>query len=150
MALVELMDVLETAAYVSFVLGAIFAIYQLRIVARDRKTQLTMQICEHWGSKDFEEALAKLWTLEFKDGKEAEEIFSMATLMMVIDYVDWMAYLARERLVDRDFMLNQINFEGFWDRFKPWIVHMREKYWPGFYTNLEDVARESRRLSSSS
>ena len=65
--MVDILQVLEGAAYVGFIAGAIFAVMELRTLSKDRKTELTMRMNEHWASKDFEEAFIKIRELDSTD-----------------------------------------------------------------------------------
>jgi hypothetical protein len=70
---VDLLLVLEGAAYVGFIVGAIFAVYELRSASKDRKTDMMMRINEWWCRPEWAEPLAKLWKTDFKNEEEAEK-----------------------------------------------------------------------------
>ena len=113
--MVDILQVLEGAAYVGFIAGAIFAVMELRSLSKDRRTELIMRMNEHWSSKDFEEAWIKIRELDSKNPSEMEEKCSRLSLWMVVNYFDGIGNLARENLLDREFVLGQVNWVFMWE-----------------------------------
>jgi len=72
------LDVASISAIIaatSVVIGVVFAVLQLRNVAKTRKTQLIIQLnpALRINQKEMNEAWAKIWTLEYEDYKEFVE-----------------------------------------------------------------------------
>jgi hypothetical protein len=97
---VDIPQVLEGAAYVGFIVGAIFAVLELHSISKDRKTDLMLRINEFWGRPEWYEAITRINKANFKDAKEAEDQCSEVSLMMVTDHLDGMASLARQKAID--------------------------------------------------
>lgn len=122
MALMELNSVLEAAAFASVILAAITAVHELRVAAKDRKTAMVMQIAEFWCSPQWEDAAAKLTKANFKTAQEAEEQLSLPVVLMIADYLDFVASLIRDKLVPRESVMNIAIFEYAWDKLEPWLT----------------------------
>lgn len=122
MASMELNNVLEAAAFASVILAAIIAVHELRVAAKDRKTAMVMQIAEFWCSPQWEDAAAKLTKANFKTAQEAEEQLSLPVVLMIADYLDFVASLIRDKLVPRESVMNIAIFEYAWDKLEPWLT----------------------------
>ena len=147
--MVDILLVLEGAAYVGFIAGAIFAVMELRTMSKDRKTEFVMRMNEYWASKDFEEAFIKVRELDSKDPRLMEEKCTKQSLWMVVDYVDGIGTLVEDGLLDKKYLLNMVAWELLWDRLEPWVVDMRKKVGnPELATGFECAAREARRISA--
>jgi len=152
MVLATSMEALEIAAYVSFIVAAIVAVYELRVAAKDRKTAMIMQIAEFWCSPQWEDAAARLTKADFKTAQEAEDQLSLPNILMMADYLDYVAFLARSKLVSREAIMSLGIFEYAWDKLKPWMSEQLydwqepEQYgWYEWYSNLKWAAEESRK-----
>ena len=119
--------ILDAIMAVSIAAGAFFAVIELRSLSNDRRTELIMRMNEHWSSKDFEEAWIKVRELDSKDTGDAEKRCSKLSLWMVVNYFDGIGNLAREDLLDREFVLGQVNWIFMWERLEPWVVDVRQK-----------------------
>jgi len=142
---VDILQVLEGAAYVGFIAGAIFAVLELRTISKDRKTDLLVHIAEHWSSREFVEAIASYAEGDFHSAETAEKTCPRVHLMMMSEYFDSMATLARKKAVSFDLMAGLLDFEGVWGRMKPWCLHMREKTNPSEFKDFEWMANECRK-----
>jgi len=145
---VDTLQVLEGATYLAFIVGALVAVYELRSMSKDRKTELMMRMNEHWCSRDFEEALLNIKELDTKDPREMEGKCGKVSLWMVVDYDDTIAAMAYYNLLDRKFVLQQIAFDIHWEILQPWIVDMRQKIDNPFVgASLEWAAAETLRTN---
>jgi len=124
---VDMLQVLEGLAYVGFIAGAIFAVIELRSLSKSRKTELMVQFNEHWSSKEFEEAFCKIRELDTKDPREMEKKCGTVALWMTVDYIDGIADLAYDKLLDRDWVLTFVAWDLIWEALEPWIIDMRQK-----------------------
>jgi len=129
------------------------AIYELRVAAKDRRTAMVMRIAEFWCSPQWEDAAARLTKADFKTAQEAEDQLSLPVILMIADYLDYVALLARAKLVSKKTILNLGIFEYAWDKLKPWTSEQLydwqepEKYgWWEWYSNLKWAAEESRKM----
>jgi len=141
--LVDFLQVLEGAAYVGFIAGAIFAVLELREIRRDRKLDLLMRMHDSWCTPEFEEATIKIMRGNFTTGPEAEEQCSVVSLKMVADYFDHAASLARQGLVDAKWIVDVYDFEACYEKMKPWILAWEEQM-PGRYDDFRHMANETR------
>ncbi len=119
--------VLDAIVAVSIAAGAFFAVVELRSMSKDRRTELIMRMNEHWSSKDFEEAWIRVRELDSKNPGEMEKECPKLSLWMVVNYFDGIGDLARENLLDREFVLGKVNWVFMWERLEPWVVDIRQK-----------------------
>ncbi|UCE45880.1 MAG: hypothetical protein JSU93_03150 [Methanobacteriota archaeon] len=139
----ELMEVIEAAAYMAFVLLAVFAVFELRIMARDRKLEFAMRQNEFICTKEFQEPLCKLWETEAQDADELEKEVSYTGLSMLADYFAGLALLAEDRLMDERIVAMQYNYIEIWKKLKPWVLRLRIRH-PQIYKEIEELAEKSR------
>jgi hypothetical protein len=128
MAMVEAMGVLEAAAYMSFILAAVFAVWQLRMMTKDRRTQIVVDVFTRSSDPRFVDAVMRILDSEFKDAKEAEEKCYRDNLIMVGHYFEGLGLLLARKLVDRDLILEVWPYDAVWEKMKPWTIDLREKY----------------------
>jgi len=142
---VDLIQVLEGAAYVGFIAGAIFAVLELRTMSKDRKTELLLHIAEHWSSREFVEAVSSYAEADFQSAEKAEKTCPRVHLLMMSEYFDSVASLARMKAVDFELLAQILDFEGVWERMRPWCLHMRVKTNPSEFKDFEWMADECRK-----
>jgi len=141
---VDMLQVLEGAAYVGFIAGAIFAVMELRDMSRDRKLELMQRMNDVWCTPTFEEATIKLMRSDFKTLQEAEEKIPVVMLKLVADYFDHAASLARYGFIDKKLMADVLAYETCYDKMKPWIDGWEELVGYGRYEDFRWMANEER------
>jgi len=148
---VDILQVLEGATYVGFVASAIFAVLELRSMARDRRTELALRMTEYWCSLEFQEAAAKFLKARFTSAKEAEEQCSLPALLMAAGFFEKIGYMARKKLVPMDMVLETMPVEYCWEKTKIWALDKelddpeRARYPRATYPNFEWLAKEDRK-----
>jgi len=148
---VDFLQVLEGAAYVGFIFGAIFAVLELRTMSKDRKTELIMRTNEFMCTREWTEATAKFMKARFQTPEEAEKQCSLPILLMIADYCEGIGTLAQRGLVPKDVVIDILPIEYVWDKIKVWARApadlddpMREKYGSP-YPSFEWLANEDRK-----
>jgi len=141
---VDTLQVLEGATYTAFIVGALVAVYELRTMSRDRKTELLVNMAEHWSSREFVEAISSYAEADLHSAEAAEKTCPRVHLLMMSEYFDSIATLARKKAISFDLMGQLLDFEGVWERMKPWCLHMREKTNPSEFADFEWMANEQR------
>jgi len=142
MYLVGSMEVLEAAAYASFVVGAVFAIWQLHEMRRDRRTQLVLQAMTHYTTREFEDAMCKLTRADASDAKELEKQVSYVDLYMITDFHWAIAHLGLQGLMDTRTLTGFFAFSFVWNKIKPWIIAERTAIgMSNAYADIEKMAQ---------
>jgi hypothetical protein len=142
MAMVDASLVLDAIVAVSIAAGAFFAVIELRDMKKDRRTQLMLQACTHWTTREFEEALCKLYRANANDAKGLEKEVSCVDLYMITDFHWIVARLGLEGLVDMGTVIRIFPFSLVWNKVKPWVVAERVAIGhEGVYSSLEKVAQ---------
>ena len=143
--MVDILLVLEGAAYVGFIAGAIFAVLELRGIARDRRTHLVVDVFTRTSDPGFAGAVIKIMGAEFKDAKEAKEMCTEDSLMMVGHYFEGLGLLLARGLVDEDLLLEVWPYDQVFDKMKPYTAEIRKKYTPDAWEWFEYLANEERK-----
>lgn len=123
--MVDLMQVLEGATYLAFIVGAIVAVFELRDIKRDRGIETLTRLMEHGATRDFQGPMAKVWRLKTTNPQEIEEEISCADLHMLVEFWSIAGYLVTSGLVDAKILLEYFDYVEFWKRVGPWIVNER-------------------------
>lgn len=133
---------LDTIVAVSIAAGAFFAVIELRDLKKDRRLELVLQACMHWTTREFEDAVGKVWRADASDAKGLEKQVSYNDLSMVADFHDAVARLALEGLMDTRTLTGFFPFSYMWKKMKPWIIAERAAAGiPGIWSNLEKLAQ---------
>ena len=144
-AVVDASLVLDAIVAVSIAAGALFTIYQLQIMARDRQTEFIMRVGEFVCAKDFMETICKIWESKSQDAKGLETEVTYAELSRVADYFEGISGLARRRLVKEELVLEAYSLDVLWEKMKPWILELRKDY-PYLWTTFENLAKKSAKV----
>jgi len=147
MAMVDASLVLDAIVAVSIAAGALFAVVQLREMARDRRTELMLRFADIWLTPEFEGVVSKLVLAKFNNREEAEKACPREGLVFVGDYFETISQYVKYGLLDRDYVLHIYPVEWFWEKLKPWIVDMRSATGiEGMHHTFEWLAGEDRKM----
>jgi len=134
--------VLDAIVAVSIAAGAFFAVIELRDLKRDRRLEFVLQACMHWTTREFEDALNKIWRADASDAKGLEKQVSSTDLYLVADFLAAVARLGLEGLVDTRTLTGYFPFSYIWNKMKPWVIAERAAAGlPGIYSDLEKLAQ---------
>jgi len=120
--------VLDAIVAVSIAAGAVFAIMELRGMARDRRTQLLVGMILWSSSPEVSENFRKVMFSEFRNRKEAEEKCGYAALDTISTYYTGIGTMIRRNLVDADLAFDFMWIYPVWEHLKPWLVESPIKY----------------------
>ncbi len=141
--LVDLLQVLEGAAYVGFIAGAIFAVIEIRAIAKDRRLEFWMRVTEASSTREFTEATCKLWRAKGTTAEELESEVSYVDLSMIADRLEMIASLGVKGLISRKELVAYIPFETYWKKLRPWVLAERAVYGlPELCDDIEALAGE--------
>ena len=144
--MVDILLVLEGAAYVGFIAGAIFAVWELRTMSRDRQTEFIMRVNEHWTTKDFQDAWIRIRGISSKDPNEIEQVCTRQSLDMAVTYLDGLGTLSQRNLLKKELVLDLMAWDLIWDQVEPWITTERARLVNPLYAyGFEFCADEARR-----
>ena len=117
--------VFDAVVAVSIAAGAIFAVMELRDLKRDRRLGLLMQACIHGTTREFEDALSKVWRADASDAKGLEKQVSSVELFMIADFLVSVAHFGQEGLIDRRTLTGFFPFSYLWNKMKLWVIAER-------------------------
>ena len=120
--------VLDAIVAVSIAAGAIFAVAELRLMAKDRRTQLLMQIALWATTPEMSENSRKVLFTEFKNRKEAEEKCGYVALDTIATYMTVMGTMLRLRLIPPKLASEYLWIWPYYEKLKPWLEESPVKY----------------------
>ncbi len=138
--MVDILQVLEGAAYVGFIAGAIFAVIQLRTISKDRKTAVIVELYSAFISTDMAEAYSKVLDGDFPSAVDMEQKCSHASLARIAGFYEGAGYLARKKLVDPKVVIDFLPTTSVWNKMKPWVMFDRERMGPSQWMEFEYLA----------
>jgi len=132
---------LDAIVAVSIAAGALFAVIELRDIKKDRRVQLMLQASAHIATREFEDALGKVWRADATDAKGLERQVSYVDLCMVADYLDFVAGLVISNLVEEKALANW-PYYYVWGKLSPFVHAEREATKiPTTWQNIERLAQ---------
>jgi len=138
---VDILQVLEGATYLAFIVGAIVAVYELRDIKKDRRLDVLMRMEEMTVNREFKEANCKIWRSKETTAEGLEKDVSVVDLTMVADYNEFLAELVTEGKVDLN-VAELFPFAGLWEKISPWIKAVRvEVGVPDMWGDFEKIAK---------
>jgi hypothetical protein len=142
MVIVDASFVLDAIVAVSIAAGAFFAIIELRDMKKDRRLGLLLQFTMHLTTREFEDALGKVWRVDASDAKGLETQVGSTDLYMVSDFLLAAAHLGEEGLVDERTLTRFFPFSYVWNKMKPWVIAERAATgMPRLYSQWEALAQ---------
>ncbi len=146
--MVDLLQVLEGLAYVGFIAGAIFAVFELRGMRNERRMEIMMRASEHTNTREFEDAMAKLWRSSAADAKELEKQVTYVDICMIADFFEKLAWMGKKGIIDGKIVAEYYPFPYLWAKLQPWVQQERvSNSMPTMYDELETFARLSEALN---
>ena len=135
-SMTDVSQILDVARTVIIGLGALFAVFQLREIARDRKFQLVVNLCSQYLS-ELTEPYCKLFSEEYADPAEMEKKVTYERLFKLAAFYEAVGLMVRERHVDAHVVMEYLPIVDVWEKMKPWALWYREKtkvpeYWEHF------------------
>ena len=139
--MVDILQVLEGATYLAFIVGAIVAVYELRDIKKDRRIELLTRMMEHGATREFQDAMSKVWRTSAADAQQLEKEVPATDLYMLGEFWSITSFLATSGLIERRDLLNYMDYETFWKKMGPWIIAERKATGPGLWNDVEELAR---------
>jgi len=136
---VDILQVLEGATYLAFILGAIVAVYELRSIKRDRRFEFLMRLMDLGINREFQDPMSKIWRTNASNAEELEKEVSPADLYTIGEFWSWAAFLAEAGWVERKDLLAYMDYQSLWKKMGPWIVAERKATGP-MWGSIEEFA----------
>jgi len=139
--LVDVQQILDGAVSLAVIAGAIFAVIQLRDIKKDRRLGIVIEAGMRLTSREFEEAVCKLWQSSAADAEELEKQVSRVELSMITDFYSGMANLGLVGIVDKRVLTSFVQFSPVWNKVKPFVVAQRAATGLTLWADLEKMAQ---------
>ncbi len=133
MVLVDMLQVLEGAAYLAFIVGAIVAVYELRSLKKDRRFEFLMRLMDLGINREFQDPMSKIWRSSASTAEELEKEISPGELYMIGEFWSWAAFLSESGWIERKDLLDYMAYDDLWKKMGPWIMAERKatgSMWP--------------------
>jgi len=117
-------------AATSVVVAVIFAILELRTAAKQRKSQVLMNLYSRFGSSDFADALERIRTCEYEDYNDYLKKYGVSDLYLVGSVFEGLGFLMHRELVDKDLASLFSSSETLitWEKIKPMVEEARKQF----------------------
>ena len=122
----------NVALALSFVIGLVFGILQVRVAARDRRERLTLETLRTFQTRDFAELLYRFRATtipptgeEFEALPEAEQV----RFIQLSQEMESLGILVAEKLIDLDLVDKTLGsfVTSAWEKYQPMFLDMRKK-----------------------
>jgi hypothetical protein len=119
------------ALTLSFIVGLIFGLVQVRVAARDRKERLTMETLREFQSREFAGLLQFINTHSMPVNRSEMEAMSAEDQTNFIQFgqeMESLGLLVAERLINLDLVDKTLGsfVVSSWEKYKPLFTHIRE------------------------
>ena len=139
-AVVDPVFVLDVAVNVSVILAAVFALYQLWALVRNRRSELLLRTLAFQCSREYEQAAVNAVTSGFDPDKCSD-----VEMKMIADFWDWMGLMGRRKLVNVRLLDDMLDFESTWQSMQPWVRKWEARTYRGRFSQFEWMAGDQRR-----
>ena len=139
--MVDLLQVLEGAAYVGFIAGAIFAVLELRGIGRDRRVGMVVDMYSSFVETDMAEAYSKVITGTYGSAEDIEQKCSHSSLAKIAGFFEGVGYISRKKFVDPSVVMDFLPVVAVWNKMQPWVMYDRERTSPTQWVEFEYLAR---------
>ncbi len=131
--MVNILQVLEGATYLAFIVGAIVAVYELRTIKKDRRFEFLMRLMDIGINREFQDPMSKIWRTNASSAEELEKEISPGELYMIGEYWSWAAFLSESGWIERKDLLDYMAYDDLWKKMGQWIIAERKatgSLWP--------------------
>jgi len=127
-------DIIGLAANVaialSFVVGLIFGIAQVRAATRDRREHFTMETLRHFQSREFVELMQYIISHDMPDTREALQALPPAEQVYFLQFsqaMEMLGILVAEKLIDLDLVEKTLGsfVSTTWEKYKAIAIKLR-------------------------
>jgi hypothetical protein len=120
------------ALALSFIVGLIFGIVQVRAAARDRRERLTLETLHNFQTREFSELIHYITMHEMPRSREELNAIPSSEYIMLIQFAQEMeslGILVAERLINIDLVDKTLGslVTTAWEKYKTFFMDMREK-----------------------
>jgi hypothetical protein len=120
------------ALALSFIVGLVFGIVQVRAAARDRRERLTMETLREFQTREFSELMHFIIYGNMPTNREAMQALSVSDLISLIQFsqeMESLGILVAERLINIDLVDKTLGsfVTTSWEKYKPLFLDIRER-----------------------
>jgi hypothetical protein len=121
----------NVALSLSFIVGLIFGIAQVRAAARDRRERLTLEAMRNFQTREFTELMLFVNAHEMPPTREAMMTLSLADRAMFTQFaqeMEMLGILVAERFIDLDLVDKTLGsfVSNSWKKYEAVTLHLRE------------------------
>jgi hypothetical protein len=98
--MVDVFTVSTIVTAVSVVVGVVFAVLELRHLARTRRTDVILKIYERFGNRDIVDAIMKIGSAKFESFDDYVKKYGLTDTVQVLEIFDEVGILLEQGLVD--------------------------------------------------
>ncbi len=127
---VDLQTVSIAIASASVTLAAVYYVFQIRHQTKLRQTDLVMRLYSTFGSKEFQDAWARIESSEFRNFDEYVKKYGSGDYVQCATFFEGIGVLLQKKLIHIDLVdaLFAIPLEYVYERMKPLIEGNKEQF----------------------
>jgi hypothetical protein len=128
--MVDIQTVSVAIASTSVVIVAIYYVFQIRHQTRLRQTDLVMRLYSTFGSKEFQDAWARIESKEFNNYDEYVKKCGLGDYAQCATFFEGIGVLLQKKLIDTNLIdaLFSVPLKHMYERMKPIIEGNREQF----------------------
>jgi len=151
--MVDVQTISIAVASASVVAGVIYYSFQVRHQTKIRRTDAFWRVYQSFNSKEFLEALFKVWNLEFEDYNDFLKKYGLpfaegpvaVALALVGNMYEGAGELLRKGLADYE-TVSDMPTDMTWEKMKPIIDGARKQYnFPALFAGFEYLYKEGKK-----
>jgi hypothetical protein len=151
--MVDIPSISAVVAMTGVIVGVVFTYLQVRNLVKARRTEVIWKNYLSFNSKEFLEALLKVWNLEFVDYNDFVEKYGppfaenpvAVALAMVGNMFERAGEFLHKGLADYETVTN-IPTDMTWEKMRPIVEGARKQYdFPALWTNFEYLYNEMKK-----
>jgi hypothetical protein len=96
----DISTISTVVATVSVVIGVVFTLFEIRHLARTRRTDVILKIYERFGNREIVEAIMKIGNSKFESFDDYVKKYGLADTVQVLEIFDEVGILLEQGLVD--------------------------------------------------
>ncbi len=114
----DIASISALVAAVGVIVGVVFTVMELRNLVRQRQTDLTMRLYQHFGTKEFMDSYWQVITSEGKDDSEYAKKHGGKEIFHVSVFFEGVGILLRRKLIDINMAADLFSesIKGIWEK----------------------------------
>jgi hypothetical protein len=133
----DITSVSAIIAAVGVIIGIAFTVLELRHIRRQRQTDLLINLSSKFDDKEFSKTYTRIVNTNFENLNDFIEKCTPEGLLIVGSFFNKIGTLLERGLIDQHLVYDLFFITGIWEKMKPWVLYMRQKYIKDAFESFE-------------